>query len=168
MSAIGDSRGPGAVERYGPQWTPTPFERGTDGPKVILVGVDGSDTSLRAAAYASGLARRQRCHLVVTYATVTRTWLWTVPGADAMQTRTLHELESELRTEIRQLAEDAQIPVSFVVRRGHPSTCLRTIADEVKADIVVVGASSQAHRRLGGSVGGRLIRLGRWPIIIVP
>ena len=31
------------------------FERGTDGPKVIVVGIDGSDSSLRAASYAAGL-----------------------------------------------------------------------------------------------------------------
>lgn len=37
----------------------TGFERGTDGPKVILAGVDGSESSLRAAAYAAGPARRQ-------------------------------------------------------------------------------------------------------------
>jgi hypothetical protein len=29
------------------------FESGTDGPSLILVGVDGSRTSLRAAAYAA-------------------------------------------------------------------------------------------------------------------
>ncbi|MED7826870.1 universal stress protein, partial [Streptomyces chiangmaiensis] len=43
------------------------FERGTDGPKVIVVGVDGSESSLRAAAYAGGLARRQRALLAVVY-----------------------------------------------------------------------------------------------------
>src|SRR5690349_22445207 len=36
------------------------FELGTDGPKVILVGLDDSVTSMRAGAYAAGLARRQR------------------------------------------------------------------------------------------------------------
>jgi len=35
------------------------FELGTDGPKVILVGIDDSVTSLRAGAYAAGLARRR-------------------------------------------------------------------------------------------------------------
>ncbi|WP_411074874.1 universal stress protein [Streptomyces sp. cmx-4-7] len=29
------------------------FERGTDGPKVIMAGVDGPASSLRAAAYAA-------------------------------------------------------------------------------------------------------------------
>ena len=36
------------------------FELGTDGPKMIVVGLDGSRTSWRAASYANGLARRQR------------------------------------------------------------------------------------------------------------
>lgn len=46
------------------------FERGTDGPKVIVVGVAGSDSSLRAAPYASGLARRQNALLAIVYAPV--------------------------------------------------------------------------------------------------
>ena len=43
------------------------FELGTDGPKVILVGIDDSVTSLRAGAYAAGLARRQGARLVCVY-----------------------------------------------------------------------------------------------------
>lgn len=170
MAAIDDSSSAGepAVECYGPQWAPPPFERGTDGPRAILVGVDGSETSLRAAAYACGLARRQHCPLVVAYATPVSPWVWAVPGASAVMQHTLDELRSGIRAEIRQLAEDAQIPVRFICRRGHPYNCLRDLADKVNADIVVVGASSQAHRLLGGSIASRLIRLGRWPVTIVP
>src|SRR3981189_2751522 len=58
-------------ERYGPAPDRLPFERGTDGPRVIVVGIDGSPTSMRAASYACGLARRQRGHLVV--------FFWTPP-----------------------------------------------------------------------------------------
>ena len=43
------------------------FELGTDGPSVILVGVDGTVTALRAASYTAGLARRQRARVVVVY-----------------------------------------------------------------------------------------------------
>ncbi|MET7304007.1 hypothetical protein [Embleya sp. NPDC005575] len=37
---------------------PPAFEFGTDGPRAVPVGVDGSRTSLRAADYALGQARR--------------------------------------------------------------------------------------------------------------
>src|SRR5260370_7306931 len=54
----------GLVTPPGPE-----FELGTDGPSLILVGVDGSRTSLRAAAYAAGLARRPHARLLPLYVT---------------------------------------------------------------------------------------------------
>src|ERR1700730_13390982 len=47
--------------------TPGEFELGTDGPSVILVGVDESVTAWRAGAYAAGLARRQGARVVAVY-----------------------------------------------------------------------------------------------------
>ena len=46
---------------------PGEFELGTDGPSVILVGVDESVTASRAGAYAAGLARRQGARVVAVY-----------------------------------------------------------------------------------------------------
>jgi len=40
---------------------------GGDGRGTVLVGIDGSDTSLRAAAYAIGLASHQQCALTAVY-----------------------------------------------------------------------------------------------------
>jgi nucleotide-binding universal stress UspA family protein len=45
---------------------------------------------------------------------------------------------------------------------------LSRIADRVLADAVVVGASEQAGHRVIGSVAVRLVRMGRWPVTVVP
>ena len=60
------------------------FELGTDGPSAIVVGVDGSATSLRAGAYAAGLARRQRARLVAVYVGSVSPMCVTEPSAAAV------------------------------------------------------------------------------------
>jgi nucleotide-binding universal stress UspA family protein len=156
------------VERYGPACAASPYERGTDGPRVIMVGIDGSDTSMRAAAYACGLARRQHCQLVVVFVATCSAWITSVTGAGAALQSTMDELGAELRRDIRQLAEEFHVPVTFMTRRGDPFSELKAMADGAKADTVVVGSSTRAGYRIMGSVASRLVRLGRWPVVVVP
>jgi nucleotide-binding universal stress UspA family protein len=49
-----------------------------------------------------------------------------------------------------------------------PDNVLARVADESRADAVIVGASAQAGHRLLGSVAVRLVRTGRWPVTVVP
>ena len=157
------------VEEYGPAWSPGVFERGTDGPRVILSGVDGSPTAMRAGAYAAGLARRQGSRLVVVYVAAPSMWAGVSPGpAAAAQERLFDDLIGELRGQIQVRAAEIGVPVTFVVRRGDAFTELRDAATEVQADMVVVGASEHAGHRLIGSVASRLVRAGRWPVTVVP
>jgi len=53
---------------------------------------------------------------------------------------------------------------------AHPSAEaeLRRVADEMRADAVVVGASMQAGHRWIGSLAVRLVKAGRWPVTVVP
>ncbi|GLZ57954.1 MULTISPECIES: universal stress protein [Micromonospora] len=156
-------------EEYGPRTRPLPFERGTDGPRVIMVGVDGTRTSERAGSYAAGLARRQGAALVVVFVSSPSGLTALVPGMDAGAVQRTHdELADELRRECRRGAEQWGIPVTLVVRRGDAYGELRAAADEFQADMVVVGASEQAGHRLVGSVATRLVRAGRWPVVVVP
>lgn len=146
-----------------------PFERGTDGPKVIVVGVDGSDSSLRAAAYASGLARRQHALLAVVYVQplVTAGAAMGAPVAD-----TTGEIAEGLAEEIRAAAERVRdiwtVRWEFHTLRGDAYGGLVTAADSLKADAVVVGASESAGHRIVGSVAVRLVKAGRWPVTVVP
>ncbi|MFB9234282.1 universal stress protein [Plantactinospora siamensis] len=156
-------------EEYGPVAEPVPFERGTDGPRVVLVGVDGSRTSLRAAAYAAGLARRQRSRLVVVFVAASSGLgaLALGPVASAIQ-ETHEELTAELRRECKRGADELGLPITFLSRRGDPYLEIRAAADELRADLVVVGTSEQAGHRLIGSIANRLVKCGRWPVIVVP
>jgi nucleotide-binding universal stress UspA family protein len=57
---------------------------------------------------------------------------------------------------------------SLVLRRGDPFRELTRVAEEERADAIVVGASYHAGHRLVGSLGLRLVRAGRWPVTVVP
>ncbi|MDW6065257.1 universal stress protein [Streptomyces sp. FXJ1.4098] len=148
---------------------PASFERGTDGPKVIVVGVDGSDSSWRAASYAAGLARRQRALLAVVYV---QPVLAAGAALGASVAQTTEQVAEELIQEIRQAAEQLrgvfEVRWEFHTFRGDPYNGLVQAADELKADAVVVGASEQAGHRFVGSVAVRLVKAGRWPVTVVP
>ncbi|MEU5096294.1 universal stress protein [Streptomyces sp. NPDC020996] len=145
------------------------FERGTDGPKVIVVGVDGSDSSLRAAAYAAGLARRQHALLAAVYVqpVMAAGAAMGAPVAD-----TTDEIAEDLVKQIREASQRLkglyEVRWEFHTFRGDPYTGLVKAADDLKADAVVVGASEQAGHRIIGSVAVRLVKAGRWPVTVVP
>lgn len=145
------------------------FERGTDGPKVIVVGVDGSDSSLRAAAYAGGLARRQHALLAVVYV---QPLLTAGAAMGAPVAETTEKIAEELIGQIREAAERVKgifdVRWEFHTFRGDPYNGLVKAADELTADAVVVGASEQAGHRIIGSVAIRLVKAGRWPVTVVP
>ncbi|GGU50616.1 universal stress protein [Lentzea flava] len=149
------------TDSYGP--TPLPAAR------TILVGVDGSDTAMRAAAFAFGMARRQGARLVVAFvASHSSLAVLTPAAASVYEHEATARLHAELREQARSAAEELDVPVTFVKTFGDPYTTLRDAADRCQADVVVVGASQQAGHRFAGSVATRLIRSGHWPVLVVP
>lgn len=139
---------------------------------VILVGIDDSVTSLRAGAYAVGLARRQGARLVAVYVEQPSALYGAVGSAGAAaiaeQERAFTETAADLKRRIEEGAVERGVRITFVAAAGDPYHELRRVADEVRADAVVVGASTKAGHRFVGSLAVRLVKAGRWPVTVVP
>ena len=147
------------------------FELGTDGPTVILVGVDDSTTSIRAGWYAAGLARRQGARIVAVFVAPIASFGAAGPGGAALavaKDEAFRATAQEMEERARVIGAELGISVTFVAARGDPFTEIRRIADEVRADAIVVGASAQAGHRFVGSLAVRLVRAGKWPVTVVP
>ncbi|MEU8242614.1 universal stress protein [Actinoplanes missouriensis] len=132
-------------------------------PPVIVAGVSDSVTALRVGAYACGLALRQRARLVVVHAR-------TIPAAACLVPDPLGDLWTggDPCAEVAEVAHRLGLPTEVRTAWGTPADVLTRVAAETRADAVVVGASTGRTRRLRPSVGVRLVRCGRWPVMVVP
>jgi nucleotide-binding universal stress UspA family protein len=149
------------VEHFGPRRDPSA--------RAILVGVDGTDTAMRAAAYAFGMARRQGGRLIVAFVGAHSALTVLGPAvAVAIEHDATEKLAEELRADIRAAAAEFDLPVTFLKAYGDPFTTLRDTADHCQVDTVVVGASTSAGHRIAGSVATKLIRTAHWPVLVVP
>jgi nucleotide-binding universal stress UspA family protein len=144
------------------------FELGTDGPSLILVGIDGSRTSMRAAAYAAGLARRQHSRLLAVYVTRPSASIGMAPAAAPALHEAAEQAASDLERQVREGAARLGLDAEFRTVCGDPWTEINRAAVESKADAVVVGASEHAGHRIVGSLAMRLVRAGKWPVTVVP
>jgi nucleotide-binding universal stress UspA family protein len=144
------------------------YEADPSYPPMVVIGVDGSRTSMRAAAYAAGLARRQGAQLLAVY--VGSAWCRDcfTPEISAHVNAAYRAMCEHVRREVTESAEFSGMAVKFLAVNGNPVRELTRIAERVHAVSLVVGASESLSSRFRGSVAGRLIRASRWPVIVVP
>ena len=145
----------------------------------IVAGTDGSSTATAAVQRAAELARLTgaRLHVVSAYRTPETVAAMAVAGAAAggvaadvaVLSRELHDEAEEIldRTLVRQVVGDAS--VDRHVRPGNPAEVLVSVADEVNADLIVVGNRGMrgARRFLLGSVPNRVAHSSGCTVMIV-
>jgi nucleotide-binding universal stress UspA family protein len=136
------------------------YEVGKDGLAVIVVGVDGTPRALHAAAWASGLARRERARLVFVYVEPLTSPTYWSPFGMATAAEAASELVADLRRTVADYLGTIGVRWELVHHRGDPAHGLEKVAEELRADCIVVGR--------GGGVAKFLINDARRPVVVVP
>ena len=143
------------------------FEIGKDGAGSIVVGVDGTPPSLNAAAWAAGLARREQATLVLVFVEpLTSPAYWTPVGM-AGASEAAQQYLQELRGNAERYLSQHGVRWELVHRRGDPASTLEAVADQLRADCVVVGKSRHGGPLLG-SVPRTLLSRANRPVVVVP
>jgi nucleotide-binding universal stress UspA family protein len=137
----------------------------------MLVGVDGSESSLRARAYAVGLARRSNAYLVLLYARQAGALTSFASGVGtAAIVEAEDEIAAELRRDMAMLTEEPgpHVDAELVECTGSPFHALVALSTSRRADAIIVGASRQAGHRFVGGLAGRVGENATCPVTVVP
>ena len=142
-------------------------------PKAIVVGVDGSETSTRAAVIATEIARsRQAKLLLVTVVRPPEGW-WGIGGApptpEALSTALVEGQQQVIKETEDQLPLEG-MDYETVEELGDPTSRLIAVAEERDAGLIVIGkrGAGLAERVMLGSVADRLCHHSPVPVMVVP
>jgi nucleotide-binding universal stress UspA family protein len=143
------------------------------GKTAVVIGLDGSDTSWDAFWWGCGEARRMSRRAVAVFVSPTidaGTGLACAAGCPCDYTeidRRATDRASELESEAHRHATEHGYDLVFVHARGDPAQELVRVATTLECDLIVVGRSAKALHRVAGSLGGRLLRTRRAPVVAV-
>jgi len=145
------------------------------GAGAIVVNVDGSDASLRAWAYAAGVARSRGRRLVCVHVrrTVPVPFVpdpWDSLGIYGIEWMSAHlEANEAACLQILQDATAWGASFTYVRRIGGPVAELRKVlAEEGSVDMLVVGAGTSIVRKIGLAAACGMGRRWPCPVVIVP
>lgn len=141
---------------------------------VVLVGIDGSETSWDALSWACGEARRLRGRAVAVFvsssadSTIAVTALiGAFPFDCGWNEAAATEHAETLHREVEWYAAGHGVDLTFVHAHGDTASELLRLATVHHADQIVVGRSMKARHNLAGSLGCRLIGKRAAPVVVV-
>jgi nucleotide-binding universal stress UspA family protein len=152
-----------AVDRFEAMNSVRRVERPGDGSRLLVVGCDGSPASRNALAYAVGLSRRERAHLVVVVVREPKAVIAFAPWAVAAE----HWAPSvvDLVAEVERLLAERGVRHEVVVRDDDIAHATEVEAELRGADAVIVGRRRGWRRR--GAAAAKLLRHVRCTVIAV-
>ena len=142
--------------------------------EIFLVGIDSSECSHRALGFARKRAQAAGGKLVLVYVIEWSPYTFnTVEENDQRHKRREEEInqahKSVLDPALGEL-KTSGIEAEGIVRHGHVAAVLTQLAEDTKADTIIIGRIGQSGLKslLFGSVTSKLIQLAEVPVTVVP
>jgi nucleotide-binding universal stress UspA family protein len=140
---------------------------------IMLVGVDGSEASRRAADFAATRARASGARLVVAYVIEWSPYTFNTPEENEVRHKRREEEIARAEAHLAPLLGElraAGLEVEGVVRHGHAAETLSGLAAEYGAAQIFIGRQgvSKIAAMLFGSVAGSLVQISPVPVTVVP
>jgi len=142
--------------------------------KSILVGIDDSDPSKRAAEFAAAVARSQNAKLLVVYVIQWTPFAFnTLEENESRHKRHEEEIETaslKVLTPILNNLSKYGTNIEGFVRHGRPAELLTHIADERNISQIVIGRTGASGLKdiMFGSVASKMVQRSSVPITVVP
>ena len=135
--------------------------------RTVVVGIDGSEQSLRTLRFAASLVDDFDGTLVVAFAQYAYLAMPDHVG-EALYDDVFERAAATIERDVARELADHQTAWTFVTRRGEPASVLDTVARETGADFIVVGRHGSPTAALViGSVSHRLVHLSHTPVLLV-
>lgn len=141
---------------------------------VFLVGVDCSNCSDRALDYAAERASASDGQLVVVHVIEWSPFSFSTPQENEERHRRreeeLQRAHDEIVGPIVDRLKKKGIDAKGMVRHGHTSETLMSIAKEIEATNIVIGRTGKSRfkAQLFGSVASALVQIADRPVTVVP
>jgi nucleotide-binding universal stress UspA family protein len=143
-------------------------------PETLLVGIDGSDASRRAAEFAAERARARQARLVLAYVIEWSPYSFNTPEENEQRHKRREDEIGRAHTQVIDpliaALSGPGLEIDSLVRHGHAADVLTGLAKEVGASQLFIGrlGTSGIKALLFGSVAGSLVQISPVPVTVVP
>lgn len=135
---------------------------------TILVATDGSADANRAATHALEQAEQHAAALHAVFVVDTDRYSEPALSSMELETTTVEEWGTDELTEIAERGESLGIDVTTRCCHGKPYQEIINYADEIDADLIVLGYHGQSHTKTDriGSVTDRVVQGAGRPVLV--
>ena len=140
-----------------------------------MIATDGSETSMKTAKLAVGIAKRAGGSVAAIYVVdISRLaqlpGYTTLPGISERLMELMFKEGEDATSEIGEMASNAGVPFEKIVAEGNPSEEILRRSSESGTDLLVMGSIGRTgiEKIMLGSVAEKVVRNSRVPVLIVP